>query len=139
MDWLEWAMWDARARPGKDQERCCEAAHSPHRVSDLAAPAKPYKQMSLYQAKSLLKVGGKQKTVSFVTHALENPFLCSSHPKLYPRQAEELAVPQPRLLLPAPSVAMMCQGRNKICSSFPALASGSLKRTVQKHQRLCRE
>lgn len=116
--------------PGKDQERCCKAVCSPRRVSALAAPAKPYKQMSSCQAKSLLKVAGKPKTVSFVTHALENPFQCSSHPKLHPRQAEQLAVPQPRLLLPAPSVAMICQDRNKICSSFPALAAGSLKRTV---------
>lgn len=86
--------------------------------------------MSSCQAKSLLKVAGKQNPVSFVTHALENPFQCSSHPKLHPRQAEQLAVPQPRLLLPAPSVTVMCQDRNKICSSFPALAAGSLKRTV---------
>lgn len=96
----------------------------------MAAPAKPYKQMSSCQAKSLPKVAGKQKTVSFVTHALENPFLCSSHPKLHPRQAEQLAVPQPRLLLAAPSVAVMCQDRNKICSFLPALTAGSLKRTV---------
>lgn len=116
--------------PGKDQERCCEAACSPRRLSALAAPAKPHKQMSSCQAKSLLKVAGKPKTVSFVTHALENPLQCSSHPKLQPRQAEQLAVPQPRLLLPAPSVAMMCQGRNKICSSISALPAGSLKRTV---------
>lgn len=122
--------------PGKDQERCCEAACSPRRVSALAAPAKPYKQMSSCQAKSLLKVPGNPKTVSFVTHALENPFQCSSHPELHPRQAEQLAVPQPGLLLPDPSVAMMCQDRNKIYSSLPVLAAGSLKRTVGTRNRV---
>lgn len=137
-------MWDARPGisfgPGKEQERCREAARSPRRVNGLAAPAKPCKQTSsCQQAKSLLKVEGKPKFVSFVTHALENPLQCLSHPKLHPRQAEQLAVPQPRLLLPAPSVAMMCQARNKTCSFFPALAAGSLKRTVgTRNTRDCR-
>lgn len=50
LDWLEWAVWDARARPWQGPSRCYEAASSPRRVSGLAAPAKPYKQMSSCQA-----------------------------------------------------------------------------------------
>ena len=68
-------------------------------------------------------MAGKTKPVCSVPRALENPFQCSSHHELHPRQAEHLAVPQPSLLMPAPSVAVMRRKRNKTYSFLSTTSS----------------